>query len=43
MFALGVDRSFANDIELNLGIARFDVLGDNSTALGAAVVIPLGG
>lgn len=43
MFAVGLDRSFANDIELNLGIARFDVTGDNATAIGAAIVIPLGG
>lgn len=43
MFALGADRVLANDIELNLGIARFDLLGVRSTSAAAAIVIPLGG
>ena len=43
MFAVGLDRTLANDIELQLGIARFDVAGDRATNIGAAIVIPLGG
>ncbi|SFD90884.1 hypothetical protein SAMN04488523_103317 [Sulfitobacter brevis] len=42
MIALGADYTFANDVELNLGLARFDVGGDASTAVGIAAVIPLG-
>lgn len=43
MIALGVDRAFANDIEVSFGIARFDVGGDQSTSIGIAAVIPFGG
>lgn len=43
MFTLGADRVLVKDIELSLGLARFDVAGENATAAGAAIVIPLGG
>lgn len=43
MIALGADYAFANDMELNLGVAQFDVGGEDSTALGIALIIPFGG
>lgn len=39
MFALGVDRAVTETVEVNFGVARFDVGGEKSTALGLAAVI----
>jgi hypothetical protein len=42
LISLGLDRTFANDIELSIGVARFDVGGEKSTAFGIAAEIPFG-
>jgi len=39
MIALGVDRSITENIEVNFGVARFDVGGEKSTAVGLAAVV----
>lgn len=39
MFTLGLDRAVTENIEVNFGIARFDVGGQKSTALGLAAVV----
>jgi hypothetical protein len=39
MIALGVDRAISERVEVNFGLARFDVGGEKSTALGLAAVI----
>ncbi|MEP1766221.1 MAG: hypothetical protein ABJJ53_06200 [Sulfitobacter sp.] len=38
MIALGVDRAINDALEVNFGLARFDVGGEKSTALGIAAV-----
>jgi len=38
MIALGVDRSLSDSTEVNFGLARFDVRGETSTAMGLAAV-----
>lgn len=38
MLALGVDRTINEQVEVNFGLARFDVGGEKSTALGVAAV-----
>lgn len=39
MIALGVDRAITDNVEVNFGLARFDVGGEKSTAIGLATVI----
>lgn len=39
MIALGVDRALTENVEVNFGLARFDVGGEKSTALGLAAVV----
>ncbi|WP_324752047.1 porin [Roseovarius sp. Pro17] len=39
MIALGVDRALSDTVEVNFGVARFDVGGERSTAVGLATVI----
>ncbi len=39
MIALGVDRALSETIEVNFGVARFDVGGEKSTAVGLAAVV----
>lgn len=39
MIALGVDRAVTETIEVNFGVARFDVGGEKSTAVGLAAVV----
>lgn len=39
MIALGVDRALTESIEVNFGVARFDVGGEKSTTLGLAAVV----
>ncbi len=39
MIALGVDRALSERVEVNFGVARFDVGGEKSTALGLAAVV----
>lgn len=39
MIAFGVDRALTENIEVNFGVARFDVGGEKSTALGLAAVV----
>lgn len=38
MIALGVDRTIAENIEVGFGVARFDVGGEQSTAIGMSAV-----
>ena len=39
MIAFGVDRALTQTVEVNFGIARFDVGGEKSTAVGLAAVV----
>ncbi|KIN72381.1 porin [Sulfitobacter guttiformis] len=39
MYAVGVDRSLTDAIDVNFGLARFDVGGAKSTAVGLAAVV----
>lgn len=39
MIALGVDRNLAENIDASFGVARFDVEGEKSTAVGLSAVI----
>ncbi|MBB3992808.1 hypothetical protein GGR95_000427 [Sulfitobacter undariae] len=39
MIALGVDRAITDAVEVNFGVARFDVGGEKSTAVGLAAVL----
>ncbi|WP_299024584.1 hypothetical protein [uncultured Sulfitobacter sp.] len=39
MIAVGVDRTITENIEVNFGLARFDVGGEKSTSLGLAAVV----
>lgn len=39
MISLGVDRALTENVEINFGLARFDVDGEKSTAVGLAAVI----
>ena len=39
MLALGVDRALSESLEINFGVARFDVGGEKSTAVGLAAVV----
>lgn len=39
MIALGIDRAVTEIIEVNFGVARFDVGGEKSTAVGLAAVV----
>lgn len=39
MIALGVDRALTENLEVNFGVARFDVDGEKSTAVGLAAVV----
>ena len=39
MIALGVDRPLTENVEVNFGVARFDVGGEKSTSVGLAAVV----
>lgn len=39
LIALGVDRTITDDIEINFGVARFDVGGQHATNVGLAAVV----
>jgi hypothetical protein len=39
MIVFGVDRALSDTVEVNFGLARFDVDGERSTALGLAAVV----
>ncbi|MCX7566358.1 porin [Sulfitobacter sp. F26169L] len=39
MIALGVDHAITENVEINFGVARFDVGGEKSTAVGLAAVV----
>ena len=39
MIALGIDRAVTQNVEVNFGVARFDVGGEKSTAVGLAAVV----
>jgi hypothetical protein len=39
MIALGVDRAISENVEINFGVARFVVGGEQSTAIGLAAVV----
>jgi hypothetical protein len=39
MLTLGVDRAINEQLEVNFGVARFDVGGEKSTAVGLSAVL----